>query len=229
MELSSSSPIPQVIRLVWSSAVEGRPRELTLSSRTADDDLNDEQRDQLETSARHLYGLIHARFIITSRGLSKMVRRFSSPSSLSPSLTLSFTPQIEKYKKGDFGRCPRVLCYGQALLPLGLSDLPYQKAVKLYCPRCEDLYSPKSSRHGAIDGAYFGSTFAHMLFMVYPGMIPSKSVPGAGAGGQGQGGPQGGLASGAASKVERIRPRIFGFKVHEAARLQRWQERVRDK
>lgn len=41
---------------------------------TGDEDLNDEQRDQLETSARHLYGLIHARFIITSRGLAKMVR-----------------------------------------------------------------------------------------------------------------------------------------------------------
>lgn len=179
-----------------------------ITDTAADEELNDEQRDQLESAARHLYGLIHARFIITSRGLTKM---------------------IEKYKKGDFGRCPRVLCYGQALLPLGLSDVAYHKAVKLYCPRCEDLYSPKSSRHGAIDGAYFGSTFAHMLFMVYPGMIPSKSVPGAGAGGQGQGGPQGGLASGAASKVERVRPRIFGFKVHAAARLQRWQEGVRDK
>ncbi|GAA5935692.1 uncharacterized protein JCM15063_001775 [Sporobolomyces koalae] len=204
-----------------------------ITDTAADEDLNDEQREQLETSARHLYGLIHARFIITSRGLSKM---------------------IDKYKKGDFGRCPRVLCYGQSLLPLGLSDIPYQKAVKLYCPRCEDLYSPKSSRHGSIDGAYFGSTFAHMLFMVYPGMIPSKSVPGgAGAGGNsssisnhghnhhgaphsplnagglgGQGGSTGGLGAQAASKVERMRPRIFGFQVHEHARLLRWQEKMRD-
>ncbi|GAA6063428.1 hypothetical protein JCM10212_002614 [Sporobolomyces blumeae] len=215
-----------------------------ITDTAADEDLNDEQREQLETSARHLYGLIHARFIITSRGLSKM---------------------IDKYKKGDFGRCPRVLCYGQSLLPLGLSDIPYQKAVKLYCPRCEDLYSPKSSRHGSIDGAYFGSTFCHMLFMVYPGMIPSKSVPGnaqgstssssgGGGGGGGNGPPLGGqhsaggpgqanvvssggaaggaasgaLGSQAASKVERVRPRIFGFQVHEHARLLRWQEKVRD-
>lgn len=164
-----------------------------------------------------------------------------------------------------------MLCYGQSLLPLGLSDIPYQKAVKLYCPRCEDLYSPKSSRHGSIDGAYFGSTFCHMLFMVYPGMIPSKSVPGGGGssshhsrgselggggggqgqggmnsqssgpqsastntggsgllGGQGQGGSTGGLGSQVASKVERVRPRIFGFQVHEHARLLRWQEKIRD-
>lgn len=114
-------------------------------------------RDQIEASARHLYGLIHARFIITSRGLTKMV---------------------DKYKKYDFGRCPRVLCYGQPLLPVGLSDIPYQKAVKLYCQRCEDIYSPKSTRHGQIDGAYFGSTFPHMLLMVYPQLIVPKSVPG---------------------------------------------------
>lgn len=38
-----------------------------------EEDLDEEQREQLEMSARHLYGLIHARFIITSRGLAKMV------------------------------------------------------------------------------------------------------------------------------------------------------------
>lgn len=65
---------------------------------------------------------------------------------------------MEKYKKADFGRCPRVFCYSQPLLPVGLSDSPYQKAVKLYCPRCEDIYSPKSNRHGSIDGAYFGTS-----------------------------------------------------------------------
>ncbi|TKA58386.1 hypothetical protein B0A53_00125 [Rhodotorula sp. CCFEE 5036] len=165
----------------YSAAIE------LITDTAADQDLNDEQREQLEAW------------------------------------------QIEKYKKGDFGRCPRVLCYGQPLLPLGLSDLPYQKAVKLYCPRCEDLYSPKSSRHGSIDGAYFGSTFAHMLFMVYPGMIPSKSVPGAGQGSGGQAGlGAGGLGAQSAAKVERVRPRIFGFQVHEHAKLLRWQERVRD-
>lgn len=40
----------------------------------AEEELPDELREAVETSARHLYGLIHARFIITSRGLSKMVR-----------------------------------------------------------------------------------------------------------------------------------------------------------
>lgn len=82
--------------------------------------------------------------------------------------------QLEKFKRADFGRCPRVLCYQQPLLPLGPSDFPFQSPVRLYCPRCEDLYRPKSSRHGAIDGAFFGSSFPHMLLMVYPHMIPTK-------------------------------------------------------
>jgi casein kinase II subunit beta len=36
------------------------------------------------------------------------------------------------------------------------------------------------------------------------------------------------LGAQAASKVERVRPRIFGFQVHEHARLLRWQEKIRD-
>lgn len=52
----------------------GKSKRELISFGLADDEhLNEEQRDQLETSARHLYGLIHARFIITSRGLAKMV------------------------------------------------------------------------------------------------------------------------------------------------------------
>ena len=30
-------------------------------------------REQIEKSARHLYGMIHARYIVTTRGLAKMV------------------------------------------------------------------------------------------------------------------------------------------------------------
>lgn len=32
----------------------------------------------------------------------------------------------------------------------------------------------------------------------------------------------------AAAKVERYRPKIFGFQVSEVGRLQRWQEAMRD-
>ena len=49
-----------------------------------------------------------------------------------------------------------------------------------------------------IDGAYFGTSFQNILFQVYPALIPEKSM-------------------------ERYQPRIFGFKVHAAAALERWQ------
>ena len=36
-------------------------------------DCDDEMRETIEKSARHLYGLVHARYIVTTRGLAKMV------------------------------------------------------------------------------------------------------------------------------------------------------------
>ncbi len=38
-----------------------------------DDDIQDELRGSLDVQARLLYGLIHARWIVTARGLTKMV------------------------------------------------------------------------------------------------------------------------------------------------------------
>jgi casein kinase II subunit beta len=158
--------------------------------------------------------------------------------------------QVDKYKRCDFGRCPRVLCQSQPLLPIGLTDLPYEKSVKLYCGRCEDIYSPKSSRHGSIDGAYFGTTFPHLLFLVYPSLIPPKSgtnevAPPSVSRVEGDAlkrtrrlreEPEVGetvvdgiSTAAAALKAERYQPKIYGFQLNEIAKLQRWQEAVRDR
>ena len=91
------------------------------------------------------------------------------------------------------------MCDHHPLLPMGMSDNAHIKAVKLYCAKCEDLYNPKSSRHAAIDGAYFGTSFQNILFQVYPALIPKKSQ-------------------------RRYEPKIYGFRVHAAAALTRWQE-----
>ncbi|KAK4212817.1 casein kinase [Rhypophila decipiens] len=155
---------------------------LDLVTDVFDLDCDDDMREMIEKSARHLYGLVHARYIVTTRGLAKM---------------------LEKYKKSDFGKCPRVMCHSHPLLPMGTSDLPNMKAVKLYCARCEDIYNPKSSRHAGIDGAYFGTSFHNIIFQVYPALIPTKST-------------------------ERYIPRVYGFKVHAAAALIRWQNTQRD-
>ncbi|KIK38390.1 hypothetical protein CY34DRAFT_91078 [Suillus luteus UH-Slu-Lm8-n1] len=201
---------------------------LDLITDNLDDDIQDELRGALDVQARLLYGLIHARWIVTARGLAKM---------------------LDKFKRVDFGRCPRVLCQSQPLLPVGLSDTPYEKSVKLYCGRCEDVYSPKSSRHGSIDGAYFGTSFPHLLFLVYPSLLPPKTGPvdptptsrsiendssrksrrvkeepeiSESLG-------ETGSTASVALKAERYRPRIYGFQLNETAKLQRWQEAVRDR
>ncbi|KAI1913550.1 casein kinase 2 regulatory subunit [Ophidiomyces ophidiicola] len=155
---------------------------LDLVTDVYDLDADDNMREQIEKSARHLYGLVHARYIITTRGLAKM---------------------LDKYKQSEFGKCPRVMCEQQSLLPLGLTDIAGVNPVKLYCAKCEDLYNPKSSRHASIDGAYFGTSFPNILFQVYPCLLPKRSL-------------------------RRHEPRVFGFRVHAAAALARWQDRKRD-
>lgn len=172
---------------------------LDLITDVFDLDCEDDMRETIEKSARHLYGLVHARYIVTTRGLSKMVIGWFDDVSSS---ALTLCVQVDKFKKSDFGKCPRVHCESQPLLPMGLSDIPYQKSVKLYCARCEDIYNPKSSRHAQIDGAYFGASFHNILFQVYPALIPQKSR-------------------------RRYEPRIFGFRVHASAALARWQAEER--
>ncbi|KAL8669807.1 MAG: hypothetical protein Q9168_005626, partial [Polycauliona sp. 1 TL-2023] len=118
---------------------------LDLVTDVFDLDCDDEMREQIEKSARHLYGLVHA----SKRKKININKK---------------NRQLEKYKKSDFGKCPRVLCHASPLLPTGMSDNPHIQSVKLYCARCEDLYNPKSSRHSNIDGAYFGTSFTNILF-----------------------------------------------------------------
>ncbi|KAG6331859.1 hypothetical protein ID866_7226 [Astraeus odoratus] len=106
----------------------------------------------VEASAELLYGLVHQRYILTRAGLQAMV---------------------EKYENGAFGACPRVYCAGCNVVPCGRSDLPGIDTVKLYCPNCNDIYSPPSSRFQGVDGAFFGTTFSHLFFQTYHRLAPA--------------------------------------------------------
>ncbi|KAK1684436.1 hypothetical protein QYE76_045321 [Lolium multiflorum] len=133
------------------------------------DMFTEEQNELVESAAEMLYGLIHVRYILTSKGLAAM---------------------LDKYKNYDFGRCPRVHCSGQSCLPVGQSDIPRSSNVKIYCPKCEDLYYPRSKYQSNIDGAYFGTTFPHLFLMSYPHLKPQKPS-------------------------QEYIPRVFGFKLHK--------------
>src|SRR5690349_13899781 len=55
---------------------------LDLVTDVFDLDCDDEMRETIEKSARHLYGLVHARYIVSTRGLAKMACLFPFSRSL---------------------------------------------------------------------------------------------------------------------------------------------------
>lgn len=65
---------------------------------------------------------------------------------------------LEKYLLGDFGTCPRVRCQRQYVLPVGVSEELNTSRVKVYCPKCQEVYQPRSGQVD-LDGAYFGTSF----------------------------------------------------------------------
>lgn len=96
---------------------------------------------------------------------------------LSLSYSLLSAPQVDKYEAGHFGYCPRVFCHSHPVLPCGRSDLPGLDTVKLFCANCIDCYAPPSSRFHGVDGAFFGTTFPHLLFQCYRDIAPSIIAP----------------------------------------------------
>ncbi len=98
----------------------------------------------------------------------------------------------------DFGTCPLVQCGGQPVLPVGLKDDLGVDTVKIYCPKCSQVYHPppiRSSRTGntsGVDGAAFGTTFPHLFLMTFNNLSPDPlPIP------------------------TTYVPRVFGFRVHK--------------
>ena len=126
---------------------------MILSSDNPDsEDLANQNFLDIYQSAMDLYGLIHARFIISSRGLHIMRAKFLN---------------------GIFGACPRVLCDRQLCLPIGMSEDLSISRVKVFCPKCEDVYVPRI-KFVDIDGAYFGCSFPHIFLQTFPELLPSN-------------------------------------------------------
>eukprot|EP00835_Amoeboradix_gromovi_P000411 NODE_14_length_42432_cov_0.433799.p16 type:complete len:211 gc:universal NODE_14_length_42432_cov_0.433799:25770-25138(-) len=100
----------------------------------------------LDKSTRHLYGMIHARYVLTAPGMRKIAM---------------------KVKSGIYGYCKRYNCPKTPLIPIGMSDKPYVSYVKGYCGHCQDVYHVNSQ----LDGSYFTSTLPHLLLLSFPDVI----------------------------------------------------------
>ncbi len=115
-----------------------------------------------------LYYLIHQRYIMTKPGLEDI---------------------MGKVLNRDFGTCYRIGCRDVPFIPIGVSNELKKSKTKLYCYNCGNLYEPRSSIK-RLDGAAWGTSFAHLLIMMYPYHFEKI-------------------------KTEPYVPRIFGFQIAE--------------
>ena len=79
-----------------------------------------------------------------------------------------------KYHYSMFGICPRLLCDKQEVVPIGMDEELSISRVKVYCPKCEDVYLPRM-KFVDIDGAYFGKSFPIIFFQTFPELIPDEA------------------------------------------------------
>jgi casein kinase II subunit beta len=97
------------------------------------------------SEAERLYGMIHARYILTNKGLGEM---------------------LKKFRDRQFGNCRNAACEDFPLLPIGLHADHGVGKVKLYCRCCEAVFRPaRSSKIKSMDGSYWGPTFPHLFFV----------------------------------------------------------------
>jgi casein kinase II subunit beta len=137
-----------------------------------EEDLADKEYLDIYREAQDLYGSIHARYIVSPHGLQVM---------------------REKFIKGTFGLCPRYLCDRQHVLPIALTDELRASKVKVFCPKCEQVYAPKN-RCKDLDGGYVGVSFPQVFLQSYRSLLPLD-------------------------EAKPFVPRVFGFKLHKAKSL----------
>ena len=68
-----------------------------------------------------------------------------------------------------YGNCQRALCDKQSLLPFGMYDKLRAGRVKVYCPKCEEIYIPTKKFN--LDGAFFGPSLVHIFLAEYKKVV----------------------------------------------------------
>lgn len=101
---------------------------------------------ELQQDAITLYGMIHARYLVTPDGVRSV---------------------WSKFQEQVFGQCPRVACNGQPMLPIGLEGETSETPAKGFCPRCRDVYDAC----GQISGSFYGPNFPHVFVGLFANEI----------------------------------------------------------
>jgi casein kinase II subunit beta len=105
----------------------------------------------IEQQTELLYGLLHARYLLTDAGRAGL---------------------LAKYRSGDFGRCPRVLCRQAVCLPYGITADLNEHPLKLFCPNCSDVYNIADRDLAKVDGAFFGPSWVPLFLQRYREIVP---------------------------------------------------------
>jgi hypothetical protein len=145
---------------------------------------------QIQKAAEVLYTMVHARYVSSPRGLDTVHRMFKR--------------NIDVGIEPIFGRCCRVHCKGMPLLPVGISDKydiggkggASRKAMR-YCPSCDEVFYMWESK---VDGAAWGTSFAHLFLMAQGSEVFPRASK-----------------ASAISKIRQPTRKIFGFRIHPAA------------
>lgn len=115
-------------------------------SAPSEEEFQDQYYKKIHEECVVLYGLVHARYILTTKGLQSV---------------------REKYVNRVYGSCPRVACHGTACLPTGVSDKPNVGTLRVFCPQCRQTYVPRGRQNARMDGAFFGPYLPAMFLMSY--------------------------------------------------------------
>lgn len=102
-----------------------------------------------------LYGFLHARYLLTSAGLEKM---------------------YAKYTENAFPSCPRTLCCGFQMLPMGRSDVIGHDDIKFFCPNCQKIYNAPIDTSLLVDGAFFGPSWIHLFIAKFNEFRPKEPL-----------------------------------------------------
>ena len=145
-------------------------RHLYKAAAPTQEHLADDKYVQFVQDLIDVYGLLHARYIRTAEG--KFSNRLT--------LISGMAKVMQKYLEGTYGTCPRALCNNTKCIPVGLSDKLRGSRVKIFCPKCDEVYmvqrykAPTPGPNGkmvgggvqtatSLDGAFFGSSFPQMF------------------------------------------------------------------